>query len=93
MRFDDPNNEEMCRLLNATKLPYVLIYKGSRGKVADFQCGPSGFARLEDAVARLADPIAAADGSGGGAVMGGMRGDIMGGEQEWRVGREAQRSS
>ena len=90
MRFDDPNNEEMCRLLNATKLPYILLYKGSRGKVADFQCGPSGFAKVEDAVARFADPTPA---DGEGAVVGGVRGDIMGGEQEWRVGREAQRSS
>ena len=30
MQFDDPNNEEMCRLLNATKLPYMLLYKGSQ---------------------------------------------------------------
>jgi hypothetical protein len=50
MQFDDPNNEEMCRLLNATKLPYILIYKGSRGKIMDFQCGPSNFQQLVDAV-------------------------------------------
>ena len=90
VRFDDPNNEEMCRLLNATKLPYILLYKGSRGKVADFQCGPSGFAKLEDAVARFVDPVNEGD---SGAQVGGVRGDILGGEQEWRVGREAQRSS
>ena len=47
MQFDDPNNEEMCRLLNATKLPYISMYKkGSKGKVANFQCGPSKFQML-----------------------------------------------
>lgn len=40
MQYDNPNNEEMCQLLNATKLPYILIYKGSKGKVDEFQCGP-----------------------------------------------------
>lgn len=37
MQYDNPANEEMCKLLNATQLPYILIYKGSQGKVADFQ--------------------------------------------------------
>lgn len=50
MRYDDPNNEEMCRLLNATKLPYILLYKGSRGKVSDFQCGPATFQLLIDEI-------------------------------------------
>lgn len=40
MQYDNPNNEEMCQLLNATKLPYILMYKGSKGKVDEFQCGP-----------------------------------------------------
>ena len=55
MRYDDPNNEEMCRLLNATKLPYILIYKGSRGKVSDFQCGPATFQLLIDEIGKYAD--------------------------------------
>jgi thiol-disulfide isomerase/thioredoxin len=50
MQYDTPANEEMCKLLNATKLPYVLIYKGSRGKVADFQCTPATFQMLIDTV-------------------------------------------
>ena len=55
MQFDDPNNEEMCCLLNTTKLPYILMYKGSKGKVADFQCGPAKFQMLLDAVDEYAD--------------------------------------
>ena len=55
MRYDDPNNEEMCRLLNATKLPYILIYKGSRGKVSDFQCGPATFQLLIDEIGKYAN--------------------------------------
>ena len=50
MQYDTPANEEMCKLLNATKLPYILIYKGNRGKVADFQCTPAKFQVLVDTV-------------------------------------------
>ncbi|KAL7430733.1 hypothetical protein ACHAXM_002332 [Skeletonema potamos] len=50
MQYDTPANEEMCKLLNATKLPYVLIYRGSKGKVADFQCTPATFQVLIDTV-------------------------------------------
>ena len=27
MQYDNPNNEEMCKLLNATKLPHIIMYK------------------------------------------------------------------
>jgi len=54
MKYDDVNNKEMCELLNATKLPYILIYKGSQGKVKDFQCSPSKFKLLIDAIDELA---------------------------------------
>ncbi|EED86541.1 hypothetical protein THAPSDRAFT_264651, partial [Thalassiosira pseudonana CCMP1335] len=50
MQFDDPANEEMCQLLNANRLPYILMYKGNHGKIAEFKCGPAEFARLNDAV-------------------------------------------
>jgi len=86
MQFDDPNNEEMCRLLNATKLPYMLLYKGSQGKVTDFQCGPAKFQLLIDAVNEYADP-AGAVGSSRAAPVGSTN---LGGEQEWRVVREQQ---
>ena len=56
MQYDDPNNEEMCKLLNATKLPYILLYKGSKGKVKEFQCSPAKFQLLIDAVNEFADP-------------------------------------
>lgn len=55
MQYDNPNNEEMCQLLNATKLPYILIYKGSSGKVDEFQCGPGNFQLLIDKVREYAD--------------------------------------
>ncbi len=90
MRFDDPNNEEMCRLLNATKLPYIIMYRGSRGKVADFQCGPANFQLLIDAVNEHVDADAVE--AVGGVMDGGSanRGEGVGGEQEWRVIREQQ---
>ena len=50
MQYDNPANTEMCELLNATKLPYILLYKGTKGKVDDFQCNPANFQRLVDAV-------------------------------------------
>ncbi|KAL7544012.1 hypothetical protein ACHAXR_013549 [Thalassiosira sp. AJA248-18] len=92
MQFDDPNNEEMCRLLNATKLPYILMYKGSKGKVADFQCGPAKFQMLIDAVNELVDPedsSSVATPSTTTTAMGGAA--AAGGEQqEWSVVREQQ---
>jgi len=57
MQYDNPNNEEMCKLLNATKLPYILMYKGSKGKVKEFQCGPAKVQLLIDAVNELADSV------------------------------------
>jgi thiol-disulfide isomerase/thioredoxin len=53
MQYDNPANEEMCQLLNATQLPYILIYKGSQGKVTEFQCGPAKFQMLIDTVRGL----------------------------------------
>jgi CII-binding regulator of phage lambda lysogenization HflD len=62
MQYDNPNNKEMCQLLNATKLPYILMYKGSKGKVDEFQCSPAEFQHLIDAVNELADPAVAMEG-------------------------------
>ncbi len=61
MQYDNPNNEEMCQLLNATKLPYILVYKGSRGKVKEFHCSPAKFQLLIDAVNELVDEPALTD--------------------------------
>lgn len=55
MQYDNPNNKEMCQLLNATKLPYILMYKGSKGKVDEFQCGPGNFQVLIDKIVTYAD--------------------------------------
>ena len=85
MQFDDPNNEEMCRLLNATQLPYILMYKGSRGKILDFQCGPSNFQQLIDAVNEHADSTVPP-----GVVQSiGEVGEVEG-EQEWSVQEQQQ---
>ncbi|KAL7472599.1 hypothetical protein ACHAXS_012962 [Conticribra weissflogii] len=84
MQFDDPNNEEMCRLLNATKLPYILMYKGSKGKVADFQCGPSNFQRLIDEVNEFMDPMDEDYGMDGGFASSSLD------EMEWSVGLDAE---
>ena len=85
MQFDDPNNEEMCRLLNATKLPYILIYKGSRGKIMDFQCGPSDFQQLIDAVNQHADATL----PNSVAAIGQEVGEVED-EQEWSVQQQQQ---
>ena len=85
MQFDDPNNEEMCRLLNATKLPYILIYKGSRGKIMDFQCGPSDFQQLINAVNEHADATL----PNSVAAIGQEVSEVEE-EQEWRVQQQQQ---
>ena len=61
MQYDNPNNEEMCQLLNATKLPYILVYKGSRGKVKEFHCSPAKFQLLIDSVNELVDDSSSTD--------------------------------
>ena len=65
MQYDTPANEEMCKLLNATKLPYILIYRGSQGKVADFQCTPAKFQVLVDTV----NDLLSNDGNGNDGVV------------------------
>mmetsp|Transcript_54037 Transcript_54037/g.80246 ORF Transcript_54037/g.80246 Transcript_54037/m.80246 type:complete len:249 (+) Transcript_54037:50-796(+) len=50
MDFD--KNENLCRRLGATRLPFVLLYKGNSGmagQLAGFQCGPNVFQRVVDA--------------------------------------------
>ncbi|KAL3793078.1 hypothetical protein ACHAW5_002427 [Stephanodiscus triporus] len=49
-------NEEMCKLLNATKVPYILIYKRDSGKLAGFACPPSKVQLLIDALHEHALP-------------------------------------
>ena len=61
MQYDNPQNEELCQVLNATIFPYILMYKGSKGKVREFQCTPAKYKMLVDALnEELAD-----DDSGG----------------------------
>ena len=50
MQYDNPQNEEVCQVLNATIFPYILMYYGSKGKVREFQCTPAKYKMLVDAV-------------------------------------------
>lgn len=46
-------NEDLCRGLQATKLPHVLVFRGalgSAGLLDHFQCGPAAFDRVIDTV-------------------------------------------
>ena len=50
-------NEDLCKLLKATKLPYILIYTRDEGEVAGFTCPPSQVQRLIDALHEHAPPL------------------------------------
>jgi hypothetical protein len=46
-------HEELCRGLQATRLPHVLVFRGavgSAGLVDNFQCSPANFQRVVDTV-------------------------------------------
>ena len=49
-------NEEMCKLLDATRVPYILIYKRDSGRLAGFACPPSKVQLLIDALHEYALP-------------------------------------
>jgi hypothetical protein len=49
-------NEEMCKSLDATRVPYILIYKRDSEKVAGFACPPSKVQVLIDALHEYALP-------------------------------------
>ena len=49
-------NEEMCKLLGATKIPYILVYKRVGGKIAGFTCPPSQVQLLIDVLHEHAVP-------------------------------------
>ena len=38
MQYDKEENREICNVLNATSFPYIIMYKGSKGKIREFQC-------------------------------------------------------
>ena len=51
MQYDTPANRELCQdLLNITSFPYILLYKGRKGKVDEFHCSPAKLQMLVDAV-------------------------------------------
>ena len=56
MQYDKEENREICNVLNATSFPYIIMYKGSKGKIREFQCTPAKFNLLVDAIKKeLAD--------------------------------------
>ena len=46
----------MCKLLDATRVPYILIYKRDSGRLAGFACPPSKVQLLIDALHEYALP-------------------------------------
>jgi thioredoxin-like negative regulator of GroEL len=46
-------NPQLCRGLNIKRLPYIHIYKGKLGKIADFPCGPVKFPNLVEKLDHL----------------------------------------
>lgn len=50
-------NEELCKLLEATKVPYILIYTREEGLVSGFTCPPRQVQRLIDALHQYAPSI------------------------------------
>ena len=51
MQYDNPANRELCQdVLKIATFPYMLLYKGRKGKVDEFHCSPAKFQRLVDAV-------------------------------------------
>jgi len=40
MQYDNPDNKEICDVMGVTEFPYILVFKGSKGKVDGFQCMP-----------------------------------------------------
>ena len=50
MQYDTEENREMCNVLKATSFPYIIMYKGSKGKIREFQCTPAKVNMLVDAI-------------------------------------------
>lgn len=59
MKYDGKNEEILSAILgtHSIPLPYILMYKGSKGSVKGFQCTPNKVQMLTDAVNELADPV------------------------------------
>ena len=50
MQYGKEENREMCNVLKATSFPYIIMYKGSKGKIREFQCTPAKVNLLVDAI-------------------------------------------
>ena len=56
MQYDNPNNEEISQLMmDEVSFPYILMFKGSEGKIRGFQCSPAKYQMLVNAIEELAD--------------------------------------
>lgn len=54
LQYDNPTNEDLCdSVLGTTSFPYILIYKGSKGKIRGFHCTPAKFQMLVKTVEEL----------------------------------------
>lgn len=66
LQYDNPNNEDLCdSVLGTTSFPYILIYKGSKGKIRGFHCTPAKFQMLAKTVEEL---LAEEEVEGGGVL-------------------------
>lgn len=50
LQYDKEENREICNVLKATSFPYIIMYKGSKGKIREFQCTPAKINLLVDAI-------------------------------------------
>lgn len=51
-------NEEICKLLNATRVPFILVYQRKAGKLAGFKCPPSKIQMLIDILHKNVEKVA-----------------------------------
>ena len=54
LQYDNPQNTDLCdSVLDTSSFPYILIYKGGKGKVRGFHCTPAKFQLLQNTVEEL----------------------------------------
>mmetsp|Transcript_2066 Transcript_2066/g.3540 ORF Transcript_2066/g.3540 Transcript_2066/m.3540 type:complete len:229 (-) Transcript_2066:108-794(-) len=64
LQYDNPQNTDLCdSVLGTTSFPYILIYRGGKGKIRGFHCTPAKFQLLVDTVKEL---LAEEEDGGGG---------------------------
>ena len=66
LQYDNPQNTDLCdSVLDTSSFPYILIYKGGKGKVRGFHCTPAKFQLLQNTVEELLAEEEECGGGGG----------------------------